>query len=146
MMLCTHCGLRQEQNNYAKIWTPDGCSYWVNRCASTSNQTAAKQPERKPRVVFEQPITKAQQAAVDALAVVGCVIMEKRPNYVEGRRPNYLGLFVGSGGETVKVWLEALEPQKTNVKIKTEKSFVGIAGQKDWYEQVLAEMTKALSK
>ena len=118
----------------------------ITGCASTSNQTAAKQPEGKPGVVFEQPIAKAQQAAVDALAVVGCDIKKQEPTYVEGRRPNKMGLLVGSGGETVKVWLEAVEPQKTNVKVKTEKSFVGMAGQKNWDKQVLEAMTKALSK
>lgn len=118
----------------------------ITGCASTSNQTAAKQPEGKPGVVFEQPIAKAQQAAVDALAVVGCDIKKQEPTYVEGRRPNKMGLFVGSGGETVKVWLEALEPQKTSVKVKTEKSFVGVAGQKNWDKQVLDEMAKGLSK
>ena len=118
----------------------------ITGCASTSNQTAAKQPEGKPGVVFEHPIAKAQQAAVDALAVVGCDIKKQDTTYVEGHRPHRLGLVVGSGGETVKVWLEALEPQKTSVKVKTEKSLLGIAGQQNWDEQVLWQMTKALGK
>lgn len=122
----------------------------ITGCASTPNQTAAKEPAKQPEnqtsVVFEQPIAKAHQAAVDALAVVGCNIDKDEPAYVEGSRPHKIGLFVGSGGETVKVWLEALEPQKTSVKVDTSKSVLGILGQKDWNKEVLAEMTKALGK
>ena len=115
-------------------------------CASTSDQTAAKQSEAKPKTVFEQPIAKTQQAAVDALTVVGCEIKQQEPSYVEGSRPHKMGLFVGSGGETVKVTLVSLEPQNTSVTVKTEKSFVGFAGQKNWDKQVLEEMTKELNK
>lgn len=119
---------------------------WLTGCASTSKQAGVEQPEGQPSVVFDQAIAKTQQAAVDALAVIGCKIKKQEPTYVEGHRRNKMGLFVGSGGETVKVLLEALEPQKTGVKVTTEKSFVGMAGQKNWDKEVLDEMTKVLNK
>lgn len=114
-------------------------------CASTSTPTATNPPDAKPETVFEQPLAKTQQAAVDALTVVGCGIKKQEPSYVEGSRPHKMGLFVGSGGETIKITLVSLEPQKTSVTVKTEKSFVGFAGQKNWDKQVLEAMTKELN-
>src|ERR1041385_6490895 len=71
---------------------------WLTGCASTSKQAGVEQPEGQPSVVFDQPIAKTQQAAVDALAVIGCKIKKQEPTYVEGYRRNKMGLFVGSGG------------------------------------------------
>ncbi len=114
-------------------------------CA-TSGKALPNSPEGNPGVVLEYPIEKVQQAAVNSLAVIGCDIVKQDPAYVEGHRPNKIGLFVGSGGETVRVWLEALDPQKTNVKVKTAKSFVGMAGQKNWDKQVMNEISAELGK
>jgi len=111
-------------------------------CASTSKPTTSGEPG----VAFNQPVAKTQRAAVDALTVIGCDIKKQEPTYVEGHRPLKMGLVVGSGNETVKVTLTAISPQKTSVNVKTEKSFVGGAGQKDWSQQVLAEMTKSLGQ
>jgi hypothetical protein len=115
-------------------------------CASTSEQKAASAPKGDAPVVFDQSIATTQQAAVNALAVIGCDIKKQEPTYVEGHRPNKIGLVVGSGGETVKVWLDAAAPEKTSVKVQTKKSLVGLAGQKNWDKQVLDEMTKSLAK
>ena len=68
-------------------------------CASTPKATDAKAV-----AVYQQPIDKVQKAAVDALAVTGFDIKKREPTYVEGSRPRKVGLFVGSGGETVGVW------------------------------------------
>ena len=78
--------------------------------------------------------------------VIGCDIKKQEPTYVEGHRPLKMGLIVGSGHETDKVSLATVSPQKTSVNVKTEKSFVGGAGQKDWSKQILDEMTKALGR
>ncbi|MCB9913169.1 MAG: hypothetical protein H6827_09255 [Planctomycetes bacterium] len=108
-------------------------------CASTP-----KIADAKVGALFEQPIDKVQRAAVDALAVNGFDIKKQEPTYVEGSRPRKIGLFVGSGGETVAVWLTAPAPDKTEVKVKTGKSFAGYAGQKNWDEEIMAEMTRTL--
>jgi hypothetical protein len=110
-------------------------------CASTPNAADAK-----VGAVFQQPIEKARQASVDALTMTGFEIKKQEPAYVEGFRPRKMGLFVGSGGETVGVWLATLAPDQTEVKVKTARSFVGGAGQKNWDNEVMAEITKSLGK
>ena len=109
-------------------------------CSSTPEAKDAK-----TTATFPHPIAKVQQAAVDALTVTGFDIKKQEPTYVEGTRPRKMGLFVGSGGETVGVWLTALSPEQTEVKVDTAKTFVGGAGQKSWDKQVLEEMTKSLA-
>ncbi len=108
-------------------------------CASTPTI-----PEQTPGVVFEQPLNKSQKAAIDALVVLGFDINKQEPNYVEGFRPRKIGFFVGSGGETIGVWLESLGESRTKVIVDTAKSFVGIVGQRNWNEQVYQEMKKSL--
>jgi hypothetical protein len=110
-------------------------------CASTpvvSNAT--------PQTVFPHPIEKVQKAAVDALIVTGFDVTKQEPAYVEGFRPHKLGLLVGSGGETVGVWLTEQGPSKTKVKVDTAKSFIGIIGQKTWDTDILKEMGESLNK
>ena len=110
-------------------------------CASTP-----KASDAKASAVFQQPIDKVQKASVDALTVTGFDIKKQEPAYVEGYRPRKVGLFVGSGGETVGIWLTATAPDKTEVKVKTARSFVGGAGQKNWDDEVMAGITKTLGK
>lgn len=111
-------------------------------CASTSNPSASG----GPGTVFNQPLAKTQRAAVDALVVIGCDIKKQEPTFVEGHRPLKMGLVVGSGNETVKVSLTEAAPQKTGVNVKTEKAMLGLAGQKDWSQKVIDEMTKSLGQ
>lgn len=97
-------------------------------------------------VVFAQPADVVAKAAVDALVVHGFDVEKKEPFYIEGFRPRKIGFFVGSGGETLGIWLQPLEPSKTRVQVKTALSVVGIVGQRDWDEEILAEMKKVLAK
>jgi hypothetical protein len=99
-----------------------------------------------PMNVFQQPIERVQKAAVDALVVTGFDVTKQEPTYVEGFRPRKVGLFVGSGGETVGIWLTKQGPNKTEVKVDTAKSFVGMVGQKNWDTEILNEMTKLLTQ
>jgi hypothetical protein len=87
-----------------------------------------------------------QKAALDSLIVSGFEIQKTEPLYVEGMRPHRVGLVVGSGGETVGVWLEALSDSRTAVRVDTAKSLLGIAGQRKWNEDILNEMSKTLGK
>ena len=57
-----------------------------------------------------------------------------------------MGLFVGSGGETVKLFLYPQSPSETHVWVDTDLSFVGIAGQQGWNKQVIEELTRILDK
>jgi hypothetical protein len=113
----------------------------ITGCASTPVAS-----DKSSKVVFQQSVEHVQKAAVDALVVTGFDINKQEPTYVEGFRPRKVGLFVGSGGETVGVWLTAQGPNKTEVKVDTAKSFAGMAGQKNWDAEILNEMTKSLTK
>jgi hypothetical protein len=113
----------------------------VTGCASTPVASNAS-----PHTVFPQPIEKVQKAAVDALVVTGFDITKQRPVYVEGFRPRKFGFVVGSGGETVGVWLTEQGANKTKVKVDTAKSFVGIVGQKNWDIEIFNEMSKSLTE
>jgi hypothetical protein len=114
-----------KTHNVTLILALGGLIAFMAGCASTPKATDAK-----VGAVFQRPIDNVQKAAVDALAVTGFDITKKEANYIEGFRPRKVGLFVGSGGETVGVWLTAQTPDKTEVKVRTARSFVGGAGQK----------------
>jgi len=109
-------------------------------CASTP-----KKPSGAP-TVFGKPSAVVQKAALDSLIVTGFEIQKTEPLYVEGFRPRRWGLVVGSGGETVGVWLEPLGDSRTGVRVDTERSSMGIAGQRNWNADILNEMSKSLGK
>ncbi len=108
----------------------------LSSCAATPAK-----PETEGRI-FQESAVVVQKAAVDALIVFGFDIKKSGSFYIEGFRPHQVGLFAGSGGETVGIWLETLEASKTRVYIRTAKSLVGIVGQKNWDAEILAQMDK----
>ena len=97
------------------------------------------------QATLDRPIEVAQKAAVNALTVIGCTIKKEDPTYVEGKREHKVGVFVGSGGETVSVTLTPAGDGKVSVNIRTKKSLVGMAGQKNWDQPVLDEIMKSLA-
>ena len=109
-------------------------------CASTPKMPSGAS------TVFGKPSAVVQKAALDSLIVAGFEIQKTEPLYVEGFRPHRVGLVVGSGGETVGVWLEPLGDSKTGVRVDTAKSLLGIAGQRTWDADILNEMSKSLGK
>jgi hypothetical protein len=90
------------------------------------------------------PIEAVKKAAADALTVIGCTIKKDESTYVEGVRSRKIGAFVGSGGETVSVTLAPAGDGKTSVDVRTKKTFLGVAGQKNWDQPVLDEIMKEL--
>jgi hypothetical protein len=112
----------------------------VSGCASTPEKPLSAQ------TTFSKPVAEVQKAAVDALVVNGFDIDKSEPLHVQGSRPHKMGLFVGSGGETVGVWLEPIEPSRTGVRVDTARSFLGIVGQKRWDDDILTEMKRALGR
>jgi hypothetical protein len=111
-------------------------------CSASPAKPRAAASETRAGTVFAQSTERTQRAARDALTVLGFEIKKAEPLYVEGYRPRKIGMFVGSGGETAGVWLEPMGPDQTRVLVDTAKSLVGIAGQKDWDDEILAEMRK----
>jgi hypothetical protein len=105
----------------------------------------ASAADKGVQATFDQPMAAVHKAAVDALAVIGCTIKKEDPAYVEGKRDRKIGVFVGSGGETVSVTLSDAAAGKVGVDIRTARTFVGGAGQKNWDQPVLDEITKQLS-
>jgi hypothetical protein len=95
-------------------------------------------------VVFAKPAGEVMKAAESALAANGFEIQKREPSYVEGFRTRQIGLMVGSGGETSGVWLEPAPPTGTRVRVTTQKSMLGIIGQKNWDDEILAAMEKNL--
>ena len=123
-------------------------------CASTGDHRGnamtkeavlnANDVKGKPPTTFSRPLAQVQDAAVRALTSVGCRMEKKESYFISGSRPHKVGLLLGSGGETVKVFMVPQSGKLTNVWVDTDLSFVGIAGQQGWNEQVLAEMTNLL--
>lgn len=109
-------------------------------CSSTPSIS-----DTAPVTVYLHPMAQVHKAAVDALFVAGFEVTKQEPAYVEGFRPRRFGMAVGSGGETVGVWLADKGPSTTEVRIDTAKSAVGLVGQKDWNDAVLKEITKSLA-
>jgi hypothetical protein len=109
---------------------------------------ACASPTRPPGAgrVFDRSQETVHKATEHALAVNGFEIKKSDPFYVEGFRTRSVGLFVGSGGETVGVWIEPVGPQRTRVQVDTAKSIVGIVGQKNWDEEVLAMLERELAR
>ncbi len=96
------------------------------------------------QATFSFPMETVRKAAVDALTVIGCDIKKSESGYVEGYRSHKIGAFVGSGGETVTVRLTSSGEGQTSAEVRTKKSLLGIAGQKNWDKPVLDEMEKTL--
>jgi len=105
----------------------------------------ASAEDKGVQATLKYSVETVQKAAADALTVIGCEIKKNDAGYVEGYRSHKIGVFVGSGGETVSVKVTAGSDGATNVDIRTKKSFVGMAGQKNWDQPVLDEMTKSLA-
>jgi|SRR5215831_10341946 len=103
-------------------------------------------PQKKETTAAVLPgeISKVREAALDALKVYGFEIDKSESNYLQGSRPHKVGLFVGSGGETVGIWLQQVAAAQTELSISTSKSFLGYAGQKDWSQDILEEIRKAM--
>lgn len=91
------------------------------------------------------PMDKVLDAARQALQTYGCEVDPKKekPGYLECKRKQHAGAFVGSGGEKLVVTLTA-KGEETRVEVKTVKGFVGMAGMKNWSTPVFDEMMKIL--
>jgi hypothetical protein len=120
--------------------TPEGGA------SSTSGSAQAAAPSTKGKVeTFSASVTSTHAAAVAALKLHGFEITTTEPMLIAGKRPNKMGLLVGSGGEKIRVSLKSLNDTSTEATVETEKTFVGYAGQKNWDEPVLASIRTSLS-
>jgi hypothetical protein len=95
---------------------------------------------------FPFPLDRVQRAAVDAVVMNGFDVQKEQPTCVEGHRPHKIGLFLGSGGETVTISLRPHEPSGTDVTVETTMSLLGIVGQRSWSADVFDQMRESLEK
>lgn len=82
-------------------------------------------------------------AALQVLASIGCEIKKDTPLAIEGKRPNKIGLAVGSGGEKIFVTLQVEGEGKTELTVTTKKTLMGIAGQKLWNVEIATQISDA---
>lgn len=96
--------------------------------------------------VYDQPVAVVRQACEDALATIGVMKLKRdEPELLEGQRSRKVGAFVGSGGEILTVKLKPLDASRTEVLVSTKKTFVGMAGQKNWNEPLTGEISKLVA-
>jgi hypothetical protein len=119
-------------------------------CASTgggglTQEEIQKEVKGLTATTFVQPISRVHDAAIRALTSVGCDVDEKQNYKISGSRPRHMGLIVGSGGETVTVFMLPQGDKSTQVWVDTDRTFLGLAGQRNWDERTLNEMKNILS-
>jgi hypothetical protein len=108
----------------------------TSACATTPVMPA-------PSVVFPKPVADVQQAAVNALVILGIDVTRNELLHVGGYRRWRMGWGRSTGGETLGIQLEPLAPSRTRVRIDT---VYGGGGQTDWTGPVLREMTRILGE
>ena len=114
--------------------------------SAPANQEKENDPSKGSKDVDQTiayPLDKVMDAAKEALATYGCSVKKEKPDYLECTRDRHIGVFVGSGGEKVKVKLNA-KGSETRVQINTGKGFVGRLGKKNWSTPIFDEMMKIL--
>lgn len=95
-------------------------------------------------VILAAAPTAVHDAALQALAAIGCEIKKDTADAIEAKRPNKVGLAVGSGGEKLFVAIKDLGEGKTELKVTTKKTLAGIVGQKLWNEEVAKQIGEAV--
>src|SRR6266478_5754803 len=122
--------------------TPEGQATQKKKYPTAESIFKEGDVKNHPPTVYQHPIEEVRPAAARALSFVGCKIERQEDFYIEGKRPQKWGFFVGSGGETVKAFLYPKTTNETHVSVDTDLSFVGIAGKQGWNKQVIAELTQ----
>ena len=113
----------------------------VAGCTATPTVNDATEP-----AIFNHPVDTVHSASVTALTVTGFDVTKDEATYIEGSRPRKMGLLVGSGGETVGIWITEQNAESSLVRVQTAKSFVGSLGQKNWDAKILEEIQKTLDQ
>jgi hypothetical protein len=125
-----------------------GCGTTINHATPLTKEQILLEPDVKSKepVVFPKALEEVRQAGLRSLVAVGCEVKTEEPLFLAGFRPHKMGLFVGSGGETVKIFLYPQAVDITHIWVDTDLSFVGMAGQQSWDRQVFESMTNILNQ
>ena len=110
----------------------------------SEEQAAEKDKKNTTTMVLAAKPDAVHAAALQALASIGCEIKKDAPDAIEAKRPNKVGLAVGSGGEKLFVTIKDLGEGKTELKVITKKTMLGIVGQKLWNLEVAKQISDAV--
>ena len=127
-------------------------------CASDKQGGAPKlishptPPDHARTATVHFPLTTAHTSAENSLAVSGFNITKSDETFMEAERPVHSGLFITSGGEVCRIWLNSVSPGETEIKVDSNKAYtikgglIGKMAQKEWDSTVLAEILRDLNK
>jgi hypothetical protein len=86
--------------------------------------------------MFANSPEDVQKAVMQALIALGFKIEDSGPEHVHGQRP--------PGMETARVWIEPAGEGRARVIVETDKSGFGVIFQKNWNDEILAQIEKNL--
>lgn len=130
-------GMAVGQDKDKKSEKKDGDPAPTAGCASTEVKSGKEKGPQKR--FYEAPPAKVKEALLGALAALEFNIKKDTGNEISAQKSRHLGVFVGSGGETLNLKLAAGEEdgkKGTIVEGETKKGFVGRVGQKSWTNAV----------
>ena len=87
-------------------------------------------------------MNRAKDIAKKVIIALDSKITEETDTSIKAKRNQYIGVFVGSGGEELAVNLKEIDSNKIFISATTKTGFVGGAGQKAWSCQIIDEMVK----
>lgn len=91
---------------------------------------------KKEPVLFDATISQVKQATLEAVAALGCRKLAETDIYYKGQLPR---------GEVVEVFLKpGGADKKTSAWVKTRKTYVGGAWQRDREAEVIQELKRAV--
>ncbi|MCH6256766.1 hypothetical protein MLD52_09425 [Puniceicoccaceae bacterium K14] len=114
----------------------------------TSSESSEKETKRLKVVVEElaYSVDELQIASKQALVAIGCKIKKEQPDFIEAKRPNKIGVAVGSGGEILKINFKIIDENNTEITVATKKTMAGYVGQRLWSEELLENIKTILSE
>ena len=131
------------------VWAQDKQPQEPAPLAGCEDQVRSGGQKGKQERFFPLPLPKVKEAAAEALQALEFEVKKDTKDSLEAHKARHTGVFVGSGGEKVRLDFREAEQngQKgTIVTGETKKGFVGGAGQKTWTSAVLSQTACILQK
>jgi len=97
-------------------------------------------------VLLGVDMERARDIVRKVVAGLDAMIKEERENYIKAKRNRHMGLFVGSGGETLVIELHGIDEEKTFVTATTKTGFVGAVGMKPWSCELVDAMLEMATR
>jgi hypothetical protein len=133
------CSIAQAQSKEPEPAPLPGCE----------DQVTAGGPGGKQDRFFPMPLDKVKTAATNALNALEFEVKKNASNTIEAHKSRHLGVFIGSGGENIKLsFKEASEGGQSGTQVtgETKKTVIGRLAQKNWTTAVLAQTACVLQK